>query len=443
MFEGLGSTLASWGQGAGNYIKDKPEQFAIIADMIGSRLDPNNAFAGSGTMMGQSSLANKAAAAQQGERQQMMQMLLPLLGGQAPVEGQNPAMSPGGAQPVSEEKPQELPKVGGFDINSLTAPDQSGPTKVSFAAGKDGSIQQNVISNASGKKPTTGVNLSDLLPLLLAQSGKTPVNLTGLTPEQILGVSRNDLALGQLNNQTVSTLFDSLYRKAMAEAELGKVDSYNANQYASAEKSRTEMLVKIEELLMKQDLHPVEKEKLIQEKNRLLTQQQLDKANATQSYASANSSNASAAKTRQDMSIEGQRQALIKNIPEGTKLEDIPLSGQITLLGNNFQDWAANQSRERMDKAKGAYSALLNSSDEDKASAADVTQWNSDAPDTATFGMLWKGEKGMLWDDDPAPKQVALPEGVTMKDIRDTAKLRNISVDEVLRKIYEADLTRR
>ena len=46
--------------GLGDFISEKPEQFAIMADTMGKNADPNNIFANVGTMMGKSSLANKA-----------------------------------------------------------------------------------------------------------------------------------------------------------------------------------------------------------------------------------------------------------------------------------------------------------------------------------------------------------------------------------------------
>jgi hypothetical protein len=46
--------------GAGNWIKDNPELFAMTADQIGQRLNPENPFGGIGTALAKSSLAGKA-----------------------------------------------------------------------------------------------------------------------------------------------------------------------------------------------------------------------------------------------------------------------------------------------------------------------------------------------------------------------------------------------
>jgi hypothetical protein len=436
MFEGLGATLASWGQGAGNWMQQNPEQFAIMADMIGKNLAPNNAFAGVGGMMGQSSLANHAAAAQQKERQEMLKMLMPLLGGESGGATQQEALDPNGQTmaPASMfDTGQGNTPVG---VPNVTAPSAGGPTSVTYKAGNDSNVTQSIVSNSTGKKPATGVNLSDLLPLLLAQSGKTPVDLTGLTPEQILGISRNDLALGQLNNQTVSTLFDNMYRKALAEAEAGKVDSYNANQYAQAEKSRMDALIKLREEIRNSDLHPLVKaDKLAETDARI--------ASASASRAGAQNSLANAGKTRQETGIEAERQAIMKNLPEGTTLEDLPLGAQMQMLGSSFQDYVSRKSGDEIKKTQAAFGALARSGDEEKRSPADVDEWNNNAPNEATFGLIWQGEEGIFWDDDPAPIQVALPDGYTMEDVRASAASRNMSVEEVLKLILQNDKGRK
>ena len=121
MFEGLGNMMS----GAGGYIQQNPEQFAIMADMLGQNLAPDNAFAGIGGMMGRSSLANKA-------KQEQQQMLSALLSGnklaaqptQSPQSGLN-MLSQGQAQPATLSS-----QLG--DMNFLTAAPQTGPTGISY-----------------------------------------------------------------------------------------------------------------------------------------------------------------------------------------------------------------------------------------------------------------------------------------------------------------------
>jgi hypothetical protein len=45
----------------GSFVQSKPEQFAIVSDMVGSKLAPNNPFSGVGSYLAKSSLASKAA----------------------------------------------------------------------------------------------------------------------------------------------------------------------------------------------------------------------------------------------------------------------------------------------------------------------------------------------------------------------------------------------
>jgi hypothetical protein len=58
-------------------MRQKPEQFAIAADYIGSRLNPtaSNPMGGLGTMLGQSSLANKEKKKIEGKNDMLMQLI--------------------------------------------------------------------------------------------------------------------------------------------------------------------------------------------------------------------------------------------------------------------------------------------------------------------------------------------------------------------------------
>jgi hypothetical protein len=74
MFENLGAMIGSTGgavqpgtgdvsQGTGalGWIEQNPEQFAMVLDAIGSRINPDSPFAGTATKFAQSALASKAA----------------------------------------------------------------------------------------------------------------------------------------------------------------------------------------------------------------------------------------------------------------------------------------------------------------------------------------------------------------------------------------------
>lgn len=71
--------------GFSNFVEQKPEQFAIMADMLGRGFDPKNAFAGIGTMMGKSSLANKALAEDKKERMNFKELLARIISGEEPL----------------------------------------------------------------------------------------------------------------------------------------------------------------------------------------------------------------------------------------------------------------------------------------------------------------------------------------------------------------------
>jgi hypothetical protein len=436
MFEGLGKLMSNWGTPQDGI---NPEGFAIIADMLGKNLDPNNAFAGIGTAFGQSSLANKAAQKQNEERTAMFKGLMTALSG-----GQQAAPPQG--QPLDPNGQSIGPPAMGFNtgpgntpvgVPNVTPGHQQGPTAVTYKSQPDGSVVQNVTSNTAGIKPATGVNLGDLLPLFLAQSGNTPANLTGLTPEQIIGFARNDLAMGGLNNQTVGTLFDAQYRRALAKAEQDKVAAYNAEKYASAgsheasmHKTYTDRLIAINQELRKVDLHPAERAKLEAEKLHL-------EAQTAQSYASAANSRASAAKTRQEVAWEDVRQKGMKGLKN---IEDVSEGTQMMLLGSDWATYKNAKDKTTLDKTKMSYEALAALGDSDTRTADNVDKFNMNAPDEATFGIFWTGETG--WGDglsDDKPQMVALPAGYTMKDVRDTAAKRNMTVEQVLRMIYDAE----
>ncbi len=76
----------------GGFINKNPEQFAVMADMIGKNFDPDNAFANVGTSMGQSSLANKALQEEKTDKQDWRKLIGDMISGKEPV---TPAGTPG------------------------------------------------------------------------------------------------------------------------------------------------------------------------------------------------------------------------------------------------------------------------------------------------------------------------------------------------------------
>jgi len=69
---GSGGFLA----GLGDIISQNPEKFAIMADMFGKGLAPDNPMAGIGTAMGQSSLANKALAEDKDRQSEIIKAIM-------------------------------------------------------------------------------------------------------------------------------------------------------------------------------------------------------------------------------------------------------------------------------------------------------------------------------------------------------------------------------
>ena len=95
--------------GLGDFIKERPDQFAIAADTIGKNLDPSNIFAGIGTAFGQSSIASKALAEEKAEKLNMRKLIADLISGKQQL---TPAGIPGvtGAniKPGKEDGTSEL-----------------------------------------------------------------------------------------------------------------------------------------------------------------------------------------------------------------------------------------------------------------------------------------------------------------------------------------------
>jgi hypothetical protein len=75
MFTSMGNSLSNAGSGLKDYMSSNPDQMALMLDAVGSRLAPNNMFAGIGTQFAKSRIANRAAQSQQATRQQMIDAL--------------------------------------------------------------------------------------------------------------------------------------------------------------------------------------------------------------------------------------------------------------------------------------------------------------------------------------------------------------------------------
>ncbi len=113
------------------------EQFAIVADMIGSRLAPDNPFAGVGTFLGQSSLAEKKADDLRKRQEEYQQQVLDIQRNQ------------GSGNQFSN-------LIGG-----LTAKGQPGATSASFTQGENG--LEFKLNGDAGSLPNVSQSLGNIL----------------------------------------------------------------------------------------------------------------------------------------------------------------------------------------------------------------------------------------------------------------------------------------
>lgn len=130
----------------GNSINNDPSKFMVFADTIGKSLAPNGPFAGAGTSIGQSMIANKAYAQ---NRDDMKAFIAALSGQKAPV---SPEAAPG--TPATT--------TSALDKLPLTPAEMDGPTNYSVKTGKNGEKIYTVTGTQGGKKEGQSVNMSDM-----------------------------------------------------------------------------------------------------------------------------------------------------------------------------------------------------------------------------------------------------------------------------------------
>lgn len=108
-FSNLGQMLSGAGSKFTDFIANNPEQFAIMADAVGQNMAPGNAFAGVGSAMGKSSLANKAMQHQQQQQQDWRQLISGMLSGQVPTTAAGtPGLTSATIKPSKEGGSNEL-----------------------------------------------------------------------------------------------------------------------------------------------------------------------------------------------------------------------------------------------------------------------------------------------------------------------------------------------
>lgn len=121
--KGLGQAVSGRMDDLSADFDENPEKYAIMLDMLGKNLDPNNPFAGIGQAMGTSSLADKAMKEEKKDRLQWAKMISDI------VSGKTPTTTPG--QPgVSGVTIKPSKEGDANEINfSVTEPTEKGKLK--------------------------------------------------------------------------------------------------------------------------------------------------------------------------------------------------------------------------------------------------------------------------------------------------------------------------
>lgn len=423
----IGSMLS----GAGNFINQKPEQFAIMADALGQGFDPNNAFAGIGTAMGKSSLANKA-------RNEQQTMLARLLSGQPtgtpqagmvqpqtnPLTPQQLATGSAGSALAGQT---QVPMPNGNTLNFLTPGHQTGPTGISYTRKPDGSLGMSLSGlaepapTAAQKNPT--MRPTDLINFSQALSGSS--DLTGLSPAEIGAISSRDVDIANLGRKTIADLSNALYNQERVKAAMATVDSTNKANMALSLQRRSKAAMNAVEAAIKQKKAPAEIAKLRANAEKLsqeASQIELDIANDWEKV-----------KAMEDLGRVGW-----DNLREDQKAR--LLGTGLASAQNNFvtqQRLAQQDAINTQAKRTKAYAVAVNNiySNDGDATIGDINMANQNSPDTSTDFFRFTGETG--WDDgksDNEPERVQLPkyngQQVTMKDIRFNSQKYGISLED-------------
>lgn len=426
-WNGIGNALS----GFNTYLEQKPEQFAIMADALGRGFDPNNAFAGIGTAMGKSSLANKA-------RNEQQTMLARLLSGQPTgtpkagmVQPQTNPLTPqqlaAGSAGSALAGQTQVPMPNGNTLNFLTPGHQTGPTGISYTRKPDGSLGMSLSGlaepapTAAQKNPT--MRPTDLINFSQALSGSS--DLTGLSPAEIGAISSRDVDIANLGRKTMADLSNVQYNQGRIKAAMATADSTNKANMALSLQRRSKAAMNAVEAAIKQKKAPAEiaklranAEKLSQESSQI----ELDIANDWEKV-----------KAMEDLGRVGW-----DNLREDQKAR--LLGTGLASSQNNFvtqQRLAQQDAINTQAKRTKAYADAVNNiySNDGEATIGDISMANQNSPDTSTDFFRYTGNTG--WGDgksDNTPERVQLPKvqgrQVTMKDLRFNAQKYGISLED-------------
>ena len=424
MFEQVGNLLAG-GQG---FIKNNPEQFAIMADAIGQNLDPNNPFAGIGSAFGKSSLANTA-------RKKQLQSLASLLGGQqggqqapqAPQAG----MTPG---PVQVPQQQQQPSALG-DMNILTPPDQQGPTQMTYKRQPDGSVAQTTTGVAQTPQKPQSMSATDLLPLIGALSGNA-ADMTGLSPAEIGSIVNQDIALGDVGRKRLADIANQQYQEGTLANETRKAGAYIDAKGAAQLKSLSDIEKNQLDAQLAQAQAPLDRMKILSEvgENRAQTRKYTSEA-MEQEVA-----NATEQERLQIVDVLQQGRLDLGQLNDGALMKLFP-PASIASMRNTT---ATRESIERgqriqneQDRQKTYASAVANIGKSDTAlfAVGDMTLANLNSPDSSDTAWYYNDGKGIF--NTEGVKKYTLPtddegKAITMKDVRETAETQGVSVQQII-----------
>jgi len=404
-----------------DFLQQKPEQFAIIADMLGKGFAPDNPFAGIGTAVGQSSLAAQA-------KQQQQAQLAQLLGGGQPQA------------PVGQAQPQNL--LGGLDLGTLTDATQPGPTSLTIKAQPDGSqvstTTGTVTAPAAVGAPVAGqpqgVNLTDLLPFSDALAGGQ-VDLTGLTPAMISQIAGDDFKVAQLKRLVAGDI---------AGSALAQQKQKTAQQKLAMTAKLNDSLIKHRGLLDQK----VEQELTL---NAAKAPAEIAQAKATLKKTEADILTSAEALEKSELAnkAEQRRQELTAALGGDVDVEDLSLQQQVEILGATEAQRLAvsrttlEQKRSLADRAAetkdvtAAYKALAKIDDDDatvESNIAALSEWNAKSPDTANIGYYYSSEDPWGFEG-PGVKTVELPKGMSMGWLRTQAETQGVAIEDILKQL--------
>lgn len=396
--------------------KNTPQKWEIVLDALGSKLAPNNAFAGIGTMLAKSQLASQARNAQNASIGDIL-------------AGKQPAPAASGVAPNANtgvSKTYASGKLAGADrdiptttaIPGLTPAATAGITSQTQQARPDGTVETTT-------KHTTPAPVKNV-PGTISQS-----DLTGLSPAEINAIAGKDqnigaLAMTQQKNQATAAYQNELARAANATVE----DKNYANRalalqrLATAKKAETEAAIARDESPIKIDKLRTELAKLEQER------QGLELGNA-QAWERQTIINKLLANGGDYSSLSDGELLTLMSGANVTSLRNKTLSETNKLNQNQIE----NEQRRRTAHANAAANAF--NAEKPAAAIGDINRANFNADPRSTRVLMYNNGDGLFntekveWRELPKTSD---GKQVTMGDILENA--RTIGLENAIKRAF-------